>query len=58
MVLVPLVVFGGAGLYFDRRFDSLPQLLLAGIGISFIVTIYWMSSRLKYIVAALLKEHK
>lgn len=56
MVVLPLFFFGGAGLLLDRQFDSIPKFLLIGIGIAFILTMYWIKARLHEIINASLTE--
>lgn len=50
MVLLPLVVFGGAGLVADRYFNTLPVLLFTGVAIGLISTFLWIKNRLVRII--------
>lgn len=56
MVVIPLAIFGGLGLYLDRRLETLPLYLLIGIGIAFAVTLVWMRQRLRAIIVSLISE--
>jgi cyanate permease len=56
MVLVPLLVFGGAGLWLDQRQATTPLYLLLGVGIAFILTMLWIKKQSKRITAAIFKE--
>ncbi len=53
MVVVPLLVLGGLGLWADRSFDTLPRYLFVGIVLAFVTTIYWLSQRLAAITKQL-----
>lgn len=50
MVVLPIFVFGGLGLWLDRQLGTLPQYLLIGIGVAFVVTTLWLVKRLKNII--------
>jgi hypothetical protein len=54
MVVIPLLIFGGIGLFLDRRFETLPLFLLVGIGIAFGTTFYWMATRLRQVIKSTL----
>lgn len=50
MVIIPLAILGGLGLWLDRQFDTLPIFLLIGIALAFTSTMLWMSKRLRPII--------
>jgi hypothetical protein len=58
MVLIPIVLLGGSGLWLDRQLGTLPQYLLIGIAAAFVVTIYWLNVQLRRIISELFKEQK
>lgn len=58
MVLVPLFIFGGLGLYFDHQADTLPRYLLIGIALAFACTIFWMSKRFREIIELAFSKKK
>lgn len=40
LIAIPIVIFGFLGRFLDRRFETSPWFLLAGIGIALIVTAF------------------
>lgn len=53
MVIIPIFVFGGGGLWLDKHFNTSPLYLIIGLVIAFATTIYWMVRQLKVIIRSL-----
>lgn len=49
MVIIPIFIFGGIGLWLDFNYKSSPICLLVGIGIALAVTLFWIIKKFKQI---------
>lgn len=56
MVIIPLFVFGGLGLWLDRAKGTLPLFLFIGIGLALIATLTWIMKQFRQIAANLTKK--
>jgi hypothetical protein len=56
MVVIPLFLFGGLGLWLDKTNGTTPFFLFIGIGIALAATLIWITKQLKKITEAILKK--